>query len=63
MVDGASIWEVGDVGPRFGGARGEDKVGNVGDVGDAGPRFAGLDKVGDDKLLFLFGVGVAHATL
>ena len=53
MVDGASIWDVGDVGPRFGGARGEDKVGNVGDVGDAGPRFAGLDKVGDDKLLFL----------
>ena len=39
----------------FAGARGEDKVGDVGDVG--------VDKVGDDKLLFLSGVGVVHAAL
>ena len=48
----------------FAGARGEDEVGNVGNVGnvgDVGPRFASVDKVGDDKLLFLSGVGVVHA--
>ena len=44
VVDGASIEDVDDVGPRFPGARGEDKV-------------------GDDKLLFLSGVGVVHTAL
>ena len=44
MVDGASIEDVDDVGPRFPGAREEDKV-------------------GDDKLFFLSGVGVVHAAL
>ena len=50
----------------FAGAGGEDEVGDVGDVGDfgdVGPRFAGVDKVGDDKCLFLSGVGVVHAAL
>ena len=32
-------------------------------VGDVGPRFAGVDKVGDDKLLFLSGDGVVHVAL
>ena len=47
----------------FAGARGEDEVGDVGDVGNVGPRFAGVDKVSDDKLLFLSWVGVVHAAL
>ena len=74
-VDGANIGDAGDVGdvgnvgPRFAGAHSEDKVGNlgcVGNVGDVGPRFAGtggVDKVGDEKLPFLFWVGVVHAAL
>ena len=48
-VDGASIGDVAD----------------VGDVGDVGPWFAGAcgeDRVGDDKLLFLSGVGVVPAS-
>ena len=39
-------------------------IGDVADVGDVGPWFAGAcgeDRVGDDKLLFLSGVGVVRA--